>query len=158
MKISERGKKLIERLEGSELVMYLDAGGLPTIGVGHLLSKSELMSGKLRILGKVVRWHEGLTEQQCLDLLDQDLDLAELAVTAHVRATLAQHQFDALVSWVFNVGVGSLRDSTLLKLLNAGRYDQVPAQLRRWNKCASKVKKGLVNRREAEIAMWEGRS
>jgi lysozyme len=67
---------------------------------------------------------------------------------------LNQNQFDALVSFAFNVGDGAFRSSTLLRLLNQGQYDQVPAQLRRWNMDNGHVVQGLINRRNKEIALW----
>ena len=156
MNISENGKKLLAQWEGFDRQVYDDVAGLPTIGVGHLLTRDELSSGKIRIAGQVVRYHDGLTEQQVYDLLDQDLDRFERAVNEAVTVPLEQHQFDALVSFSFNVGVGAFKDSTLLKRLNAGDYAEVPNQLRRWVRSGGKKVQGLVNRREHEIKLWNG--
>ena len=73
-----------------------------------------------------------------------------------VTVPLEQHQFDALVAWVFNLGSGNLQSSTLLKMLNAGDYHAVPNQIRRWNKANGEVLDGLVRRREAEAKMFAG--
>jgi len=154
MQVGQSGKKLFQEWEGLELNEYLDSGGAPTIGVGHLMTRSERMSGKIMINGKGVVYRNGLTVQQCWDLLDQDLDFAEASVNSMVKVSLNQNQFDALVSFIFNVGESAFRNSTLLKVLNAGHFDQVPAQLRRWIRDNGKVVKGLVNRREKEIALW----
>lgn len=154
MQVGQSGKNLFMEWEGLELNEYLDSGGLPTIGIGHLMTRSERMSGKINIKGHPVVYRNGLSVQQCWDLLDQDLDVAEATVNSLVGAPLNQNQFDALVSFVFNVGGGAFRDSTLLKLLNAGQRDQVPAQLRRWNKVSGTVVRGLTNRREKEISLW----
>lgn len=154
MQVGQSGKNLFMEWEGLELNEYLDSGGLPTIGIGHLMTRSERMSGKINIKGLPVVYRNGLSVQQCWDLLDQDLDVAEATVNSLVSAPLNQNQFDALVSFVFNVGGGAFRDSTLLKLLNAGQRDQVPAQLRRWNKVSGTVVRGLTNRREKEISLW----
>jgi lysozyme len=154
MQVGQSGKNLFKEWEGLELNEYLDSGGAPTIGVGHLMTRSERMSGKIIIQGKAVIYRNGLTEQQCWDLLDQDLDSAEKAVNGAVTAALNQNQFDALVSFSFNVGNTAFLNSTLLKVLNAGQYDQVPAQLRRWVRDNGKIVKGLVNRREKEVALW----
>jgi lysozyme len=133
---------------------YLDSGGAPTIGIGHLLTRSERTSGKIVIGGQSFDYRDGLTEQQCWDLLDQDLDGAESAVNGAVTVPLNQNQFDALVSFTFNVGDGAFRGSTLLKLLNQGRYAEVPTQLRRWVRDNGHVVQGVINRREKEIVLW----
>lgn len=156
MNTSDKGIALIKRLEGCSTVAYRDVAGLLTIGVGHLLTRSELMSGKILIDGKLVKWGDGLTGDQCDDLLRQDLGWAEQAVRGLVNRPLTQHQFDALVSFAFNVGTEAFRNSTLLRLLNQGQYDAVPAQLARWTKAAGREVLGLKNRRVWEIKMWGG--
>lgn len=154
MEVSENGKQKIKEWEGSRSRAYRDAGGKLTIGVGHLLNKSELASGKIWIRGEAVRFATVLSEQQILDLLGQDLAGAEQAVNDGVEVNLNQNQFDALVSFCFNVGGGAFKNSTLLRLLNQGRYEAVPDQLRRWVRCNGEVVKGLIHRREHEIALW----
>lgn len=154
MQVGKSGKALFQEWEGLELNEYLDSGGAPTIGIGHLMTRSERMSGKIIIKGTSVAYRNGLTAQQCLDLLDQDLDPAENTVNSAVTVALNQNQFDALVSFTFNVGDSAFRSSTLLKVLNAGHYDQVPGQLARWVHDNGKVVKGLVNRRNKEIELW----
>lgn len=154
MNISESGKKLLAQWEGFKRTVYKDVAGLPTIGVGHLLTRNELSSGKIIIANETVRYNDGLTEQQVYDLLDQDLDPAEGVVNESVRVSLSQNQFDALVSFAFNVGTSAFRNSTLLKRLNAGEYAEVPAQLRRWVHAGGKTVKGLVIRRNHEIELW----
>jgi lysozyme len=101
-----------------------------------------------------VEYAGGLTDQQTLDLLAQDVKPAEQAVDGGVQVALNQNQFDALVSFTFNVGVGAFQSSTLLKVLNQQQYDEVPAQLLRWTRAAGKVVQGLVNRRQNEINLW----
>ncbi len=154
MQVGRAGKLLFQTWEGLELNEYLDSGGAPTIGVGHLMTRSERMSGKIIIKGKAMVYRKGLTTDQCWDLLDQDLDSAENTVISAVKITLNQNQFDALVSFTFNVGDTAFRNSTLVKVLNAGNFDQVPAQLRRWIRDNGKIVKGLINRREKEITLW----
>lgn len=154
MQVGRAGKLLFQAWEGLELNEYIDSGGAPTIGVGHLMTRSERMSGKIIIKGKAVVYRNGLTTDQCWDLLDQDLDSAENTVNNAVKIGLNQNQFDALVSFVFNIGETAFRTSTLLKVLNAGNFDQVPTQLRRWIRDNGKVVKGLINRREKEITLW----
>jgi lysozyme len=156
MKISENAKKLLAEWEGFETQVYRDVAGLPTIGVGHLLTQDERSSGKITINGQTVRYGNGITKQQVYDLLDQDLDRFEDAVNKRVKVPLEQNQFDALVSFSFNVGIGAFKNSTLLKRLNKRDYAEVPNQLRRWNRSGGQVVRGLVNRREHEIQLWNG--
>ena len=157
MQMSEKGKELLAQWEGTILHVYNDAVGLPTIGVGHLLTRDELTSGKIYIQGQLVRYANGLTQQQALDLLGQDLDKFEKVVDESVTVDLKQNQFDALVSFAFNVGAGAFKDSSLLKVLNKGQYDAVPDQLRRWAHAGGRRVEGLANRRENEIKLWNGR-
>ncbi|MEK6322627.1 MAG: lysozyme [Acidobacteriota bacterium] len=156
MQMSENGLGLLESWEGFELKVYKDSAGLPTIGVGHLLTKSELSSGKTVINGIPVQYADGLTNQQTLDLLSQDVKPAEQAVNSGVKVALNQNQFDALVSFTFNVGVGAFTGSTLLKVLNQQQYTNVPNQLLRWVRSGGQVVQGLVNRRQNEISLWNG--
>jgi lysozyme len=156
MQMSPHGLELLEQWEGFKLTVYKDSAGLPTIGVGHLLTKSELSSGKITINGVPVSYANGLTEQQVTDLLGQDVRPAASAVNSNVKVDLNQNQFDALVSFTFNVGVGAFTGSTLLKVLNQGQYDQVPTQLLRWTRAGGQVVQGLVNRRNNEIKLWNG--
>ncbi len=156
MKMSDRGRELLTQWEGKSAKVYKDSAGLPTIGVGHLLTKDELASGKILILGVSTKYSEGLTTSQIDQLLVQDLAGAEGAVNSGVEAALTQNQFDALVSFVFNVGRTAFYNSTLRKVLNAGKYREVPNQLRRWNRAGGVVIAGLSNRRENEIKLFEG--
>ena len=154
MQVSENGQKKIVAWEGFKPRAYHDAAGKLTIGVGHLLTQSELSSGKIRIQGEAVRYAAGLSDRQVLDLLGQDLKWAENAVNECVEVGLQQNQFDALVSFCFNVGATAFKNSTLLRRLNQGGYEEVPVQLRRWVHCSGAVVAGLVNRREQEIVLW----
>ncbi len=155
MEMSENGQRKLAEWEGFERQTYRDAAGKLTIGVGHLLTRSELSSGKLWIRGVPVRYGAGLTAEQVSEMLGQDLEWAVNAVTEGVEVELGQNQFDALVSFCFNVGAAAFQKSTLLKLLNEGDYEAVAAQLRRWVHCNGAVAPGLVHRREQEIACWK---
>jgi len=155
MHISERGTQLLASWEGLRTHAYFDSGGVLTIGVGHNLTRSERTSGKLLIAGQAVRYAQGLTEVQCWQLLAQDLAPVEDTLNALVRVPLTQSQFDALCSFVLNVGMAAFLGSTLLRLLNQGHYEQIPQQLARWRYDNGKVVPGLINRREKEIALWE---
>ncbi|MCF6356126.1 MAG: lysozyme [Candidatus Polarisedimenticolaceae bacterium] len=155
MQMSKNGRKLLAEWEGFETAAYKDSAGLDTIGVGHLITKTESGSGEIEINGEPIKYADGLTEAQVYALLGQDLQRFDKAVSESVKTPLNQNQFDALVSFSFNVGVWNFKSSTLLKKLNEGDYVEVPNQLRRWNKAGGKVVQGLVNRREKEINLWE---
>ena len=85
------------------------------------------------------------------------MDEYEGYVNKLVEVNLSQNQFDALVSWVFNLGPANLKASTLLKVLNSKDYEGVPAQIQRWNKAGGKVLEGLIRRRNAEALLFEGK-
>lgn len=143
MQTSPEGLEFITKHEGEVLSVYDDVAGYPTIGVGHLIRDDDPdFSG-------------GITHAQAIELLRKDAGHAEDSVSGRVTVDLTQTQYDALVSFVFNIGGGAFRASTLLRLLNQGQYDDVPEQLRRWNKAGGKVVQGLINRREAECRLWQ---
>lgn len=156
MRMSKHGRELLIEWEGARHEIYNDPAGLPTIGVGHLLTKDELASGKILVLGEPIKYHYGLTSLQIDRLLTQDLAGSEGAVNSGININLNQNQFDALVSFVFNVGRQAFFQSTLRRILNEARYTKVPEQMRRWNRSAGKIIEGLINRRENEIKLFEG--
>jgi len=141
-------------VEGKSLKVYLDSGGEPTIGIGHLLTLSERRSGKIVIGKTAVEYRHGLTDDQVLALCRQDIRAVARVVNRGVKVSLNQNQFNALVSLTFNIGDTGFLESTLLRLLNMGRYSDVPAQLRRWKYDNGQVVQGLINRREKEIRLW----
>ncbi len=141
MKLSQAGLDLIKRFEGCKLKAYQDAVGIWTIGYGHT--------------GPNV--HDGLTitQKQADDILAQDVGRFASGVAANVRVSLTQSEFDALVSFAFNVGLGAFKTSTLLRLLNDNADRNVVAsQFLRWNKAGDKVLEGLTKRRNAEKALF----
>jgi lysozyme len=140
MKISKLGLNLVRHFEGMYLRGYKCPANVWTIGFGH----TGLVDGK-PIHGNMV-----ISEEKAIELLQQDMAVFENAVKDSVKVPLTQNQFDALVSFAFNVGAGALRKSTLLRLLNQGKYEEVPAQFLRWNKGGGKVLAGLTRRRKAE--------
>lgn len=157
MKMSSDGLARLEAREGVRPMMYRDSAGLPTIGIGHLLTKDELSSGKIYLASGPTDWHAGLTQAQITELLQADLSSAESVVTLALATIprLPQQQFDTLVSFTFNVGGRAFRNSTLLKKLLAGEFSEVPAQLRRWVYSGGQVDPILVKRRESEILQWQ---
>lgn len=165
-RMSDRGRKMLIELEGSRSYAYKDQVGFLTIGVGHLLTKGELMSGKIGIGDEVVKYRDGLTEDHIGRLLQQDLEVYEAVVRQSVMPILTQSQFDVLVSFTFNTGpgefrnnkwIGGFRGSTLLKRINVGRFSEVPEEMRRWIYAGGKTLDGLVKRREVEIERWNER-
>lgn len=154
MQVSTGFFELLEEIEGRDSKMYLDSGGAPTIGIGHLLSKEERLSGKIYINGEYIKYTDGLTEKQINDLVVQDVKLPVYVVNTSSKVPLNQNEFEALVSFVYNIGNTAFKNSTLLKLLRTGDYASVPAQMRRWVHDGGKVVKGLANRREKEVMHW----
>jgi len=140
LKISQRGIDLIKRFEGCELEAYQDLVGKWTIGYGHTKEVSEGMR---------------ITKDQAEHMLTEELKEFEGYINNYVFVDLEQNQFDALTSWVYNLGPTNLRNSTMLKVLNAGKYTEVPYQMKRWNRAGGRVSKGLTRRREAEARLFE---
>ena len=141
MKISEEGKSLIKKFEGCELEAYKCAAGVWTIGYGHIKTAVEGMK---------------IDQATADELFDEEIVEYENYVNTTVSVPLSQNQFDAIVSWVFNLGNGNLQASTMLKVINSGDHAGVPAQIKRWNKAGGKVLEGLIRRREAEALLYEG--
>lgn len=139
MEISNRGTELIKRLEGLELTAYRCSAGVLTIGYGHT---------------RGVKTGDVITGRQADALLHEDLQVAELTVNTNVRVKMTQGQFDALVSFVFNVGAGNFTRSTLLKKLNAGDYAGAAEQFDRWIYADGKPLDGLRRRRAAERELF----
>ena len=118
MKTSQKGLEFIESEEGKVLHVYKDQAGYPSIGIGHKLTPLQVASGNIVIKGELIHFANGLTDQQCYDLLAQDVIPAENEVNHAVKVTLDQNQFDCLVDFCYNAGGGAFAGSTLLKLLN----------------------------------------
>jgi lysozyme len=156
MEFSKNGVVLLKELEGCKEYLYYDSGGLATIGIGHLLTYEELSTGIIKINVHFIN-HDlhGLTKEQCEELLVQDLRKFIEAVDSYVKVPLSQNQFDALVCFVYNIGVGAFINSTLLRKLNRKLYIEVPTELKRWNKAKGKPVQGLTNRRNKEISLWK---
>jgi lysozyme len=148
--ISHRGLEIIKGFEGLEdgdpstvlLDPYLDPVGLPTIGWGHLIKPGEDFTG-------------GITLARAEALLREDVEPVEEAVGLLVERRLKQCQFDALVSFTFNVGTGAFNASTLLEWLNDGRPDaDMPMQLTQWRKSKGRSLAGLAKRRCRESLLF----
>lgn len=147
-KLSKTGARFIAGFEGFRSDLYDDAAGHCTIGYGHLVHRGR------RNGSEPPEFRRGITRERALELLLEDAAAAADAVNRSIKVTLNQHQFDALVSFVFNVGTGAFGSSTLLRKLNEGRYDAVPGQLDRWVKAGGRRLEGLARRRKAEAALF----
>jgi lysozyme len=150
MKISATGQKginLIKQFEGFLAKPYKCPAGIPTIGYGATYYPSGL---------KVTLNDKAITEAQATTMLMNMLKTYEKSVDSFCRDDINQNQFDALVSFSYNVGVNALKNSTLLKKVNKDPNDPtIRAEFLRWNKAAGKVLKGLTNRRIAEANLYE---
>ena len=142
MEISQEGISLIKKFEGCRYESYKCAAGVWTIGWGSTKGVSE---------GMVI------THDRAEALLIEDLAVYEEEVNKAVTVDIDQCMFDALVSWTFNLGGANLNASTMLKVLNAKDFENVPEQIKRWNKAGGKVNEGLIRRREAEALLFQGK-
>lgn len=141
--ISAAGLAGITQYEGEVRKVYLDPVAIPTVCVGHTATVTRKDVGRT------------FTETQCAELLKADTAAAQAAVARLVKAPVTQAQYDALVSFTFNVGGGALASSTLLKKLNAGDCHGAAAQFDRWNKAKGQVLPGLTKRRAWERSIFE---
>jgi len=141
--ISAAGLAAITHDEGKVSKVYLDPVGIPTVCVGHTSSVTSADLGK------------PYSDAVCQSLLRQDTAVAQRAVGKLVQVPVTQDQFDALVSFTFNVGAGNLKSSTLLKKLNAGDCRGAASEFPKWNKAKGRVLPGLVTRRNRERLVFE---
>lgn len=139
MQTSAEMRRLIGEFEGLRLEAYRDVVGVLTIGYGHT--------------GKDVFAGQKITREEADRLLSQDLKRFEDAVEK-LLPNCTQHQFDALVSFAFNLGEGALRGSTLRTLHNDGKHNEAAQQFGRWNHAGGKVVAGLTRRRAREAAVY----
>ena len=146
--VYEKGIALTKRSEGFRADLYNDAAQYCTIAYGHLVKLAPCDGTE------PPEFLNGLTEGQGTELLINDMGKAQITVMTSVEEDLTDGQYAALCDFVYNVGSGNFRRSTLLKVLNSGKYDQVPYQLLRWVKAGGKELPGLKKRREQEIALF----
>lgn len=147
MKTSQKGIDLIKSFEGWYAAPYKDPIGIATIGYGFTY-----YPGTRR---KVTMQDPALTKQQGEDMLREVLVTYENDVLRLVKAPLNQNQFDALVSFTFNLGGGSLAKSTLLNKINKNPCDpSIRAEFAKWRLAGGKVLAGLVRRRKAEADLY----
>src|SRR3989338_635623 len=139
--ISQRGVDFIKHFEKFMARPYLDAGGKPHIGYGHLIKKGE-------------HFVERISEREGLALLRKDLARFERVINEYVEVNLSQPQYDSLVSLTFNIGENAFCRSTLLRKLNDEDYAGAAGQFEVWNKVRGKVSEGLSRRRAREKNMF----
>lgn len=144
MQTSDKGIALIKQFEGCKLTAYQDSVGVWTIGYGW----TQPVDGKPIRAGMVIK------QEAAERLLKTGLVSYENDVSRLVKVALTQGQFDAVVSFTYNLGARSLSTSTLLRKLNAGDYAGAADEFLRWNKASGKVLNGLTRRREAERALF----
>ena len=142
MRTGRDGVELIRHFEGCRFDAYLCPAGVWTIGYGHTADVKE---------------GDSIDQEAAEAFLIEDLEKFEQAVMRLVEVPLTQQQFDALVSWTFNLGAGNLAESTLLRKLNNYQYAEVPEQMMRWVRAGGKVLEGLVRRRAAEAALFQNK-
>jgi len=134
---SQRGLALIKSFESFSPTLYLCPAGKPTIGYGHVVRGAGI--------------DEPITESQAVALLADDCRTVEIYLNAiNLPAPLTQHEFDALVSFCFNVGLGAFDKSTMLKKLKAGAITGAANEFLRWDNVNGKPLAGLTRRRKAE--------
>jgi lysozyme len=140
--ITHNGLALIKQFEGFMAEPYLCPGGYWTIGYGHVIKNPK-------------DYPYSLTRDEALELLAQDVIRAERAVLRLITAPLSNGQFDALVSFTFNLGAGALQRSTLRRKVNREEHTDVPAELMKWVWAGGKKLNGLVKRRKAESMNYQ---
>lgn len=143
MKTSQQGINLIKSFEGFSSKAYRCPAGVLTIGYGHTGNVNE---------------GDEITEQEAEGLLRSDLSKFERDIESCVRVPLKQHQFDALVSFVYNVGIGNFQDSTMFIKINRNPDDaSIADEFYKWKYAAGRFLPGLVERRKKEAELYLGK-
>jgi len=146
MRMSADGLALVKEFEGLRLKAYKCPAAVWTIGYGHTSAAgAPIVSADMLI-----------SKENAEEILQRDMVQYEDGVRKLVTVGLTQGQFDALVDFAYNAGVGALQKSTLLKKVNAEKFDEVPAEFMKWTKGGGKELPGLVRRRRAEVKLWRG--
>lgn len=144
MNIGQKGIALIKHFEGCRLTAYKCPAGIWTIGYGHTGYVS----------GKKIKEGMTITQQGADTLLSQDISLFVKAVNASLTGTITQNQFDALVSFAYNIGINAFKISTLLKLVNQKKFNLIHDEFLKWDKVNKKSCEGLKNRRIKESELF----
>ena len=147
MKLSVEGLNLIKRFEGVRNRPYRCSAGLWTIGVGHLIGDGKSLPES---------WDRTFTEEEINALLVRDLSRFERGVGMYIKVPLRQHEYDALCSFAFNLGLGTLQRSTLRQKINRNDKEGAAKEILKYCRAGGKIIKGLQKRREAEYQMFLG--
>lgn len=139
--ITEDGLRLIRRFEGFSALPYLCPAGYLTVGYGHLVKNPQAFK-------------QPITEDEATGMLVVDIEAAAHAVLRLISVPLTDGQFDALVSFTYNLGSGALQRSTLRRKVNRQEHDEVPAEFMKWVWAGGRKLKGLISRRSAEAALY----
>lgn len=140
-RISLKGLDLIKSFESFSDKVYICPAGYKTIGFGHVVKEGENFEHEVSLF-------------EAERLLYNDAQFAEHAVMRLIQAPLTQHQFDALVSFTFNLGSGALQRSKLRRIVNREEHEDVPQEFLRWVWAGGRKLKGLIRRRQAEGALY----
>ena len=146
MRMSAAGLATVKEFEGLRLKAYKCPAAVWTIGYGHTSAAG----------APIVNPDLVITKDEAEEVLARDMEQYEEGVRKYVKVDLTQGQFDALVDFAYNAGVGALQKSTLLKKVNAEKFDEVPAEFMKWTRGGGKELPGLVRRRRAEVKLWRG--
>jgi lysozyme len=157
MKVSQKCIEQIKKDEGVRNKPYQCPALLWTVGVGHVIdpNHAKVPMADRKALPIPAGWDRVLTSSEIDDILRTDLNRFEAGVLRLIKVPLTQGQFDALVSFSFNVGLGNLQNSTLRMKVNRGEYEAAAEQFLVWTKAGGKVLPGLVKRRTHEKEMFE---
>ena len=147
MKLSVEGLNLIKRFEGVRNRPYRCSAGLYTVGVGHLIGDGKSLPES---------WNRTFTEEEINALLIRDLSRFERGVGMYIKVSLRQHEYDALCSFAFNLGLGTLQRSTLRQKINRNDKEGAAKEILKYCRAGGKIIKGLQKRREAEYQMFLG--
>lgn len=142
MKASFLAYELIRKFEGCRLMPYMDMVGIWTVGYG---STTEVVPG------------ERISQAEAEDRLQEDVETAEKCINDAVKVPLTQNQFDALVSWVFNLGCKRFRQSTMLQKINEQKWQEASIELRKWDMAGGRQVDGLMRRRAAESKLFDSK-
>lgn len=143
MRVSEQGLALIKQFEGFAPRAYICPAGKQTIGYGHVVRAGDVFDGRI-------------TEEEATALLHEDIKRIEKNIGAMVKISLSQNQFDALVSFCYNVGTRAFERSTMLRRINENNLSLAATEFDRWVYVNGKTLGGLIKRRKAEKTLFLG--